>query len=115
MSHEELFALIQSALTPDLLKKEFRGGAHPLSGHCYVASEALFHLIGGKPMFLRHEGSPHWWIKGPNGETWDLTAAQFRTPVPYGRGVSKGFLTRQPSKRAAEVLRRVREKQNGSR
>lgn len=111
MSHEDLFTLIQDSLTPDLLKKEFRGGRHPLSGHCYVASEALYHLLGGKPMFIRHEGWPHWWIRGPNGETWDLTSAQFRTPVPYGKGVCKGFLTRQPSKRAAEVIRRVEELQ----
>lgn len=113
-------SLIQRSLTPDLLKKQFRGNNHPLAGHCYVASEVFFHLAGGrkagyKPMFVRHEGSPHWWVKGPTGKIWDLTAAQFKTPVPYGKSVSKGFLTRQPSKRAAIVMERVKRGEKSSR
>ena len=40
---------IQRVLSPDLLKPQFRKqGEHPLYGHCYAASEALYHLLGGK-------------------------------------------------------------------
>ena len=107
---------ITSALTLDLLREPYRSrvaaGAHPLTGHCYVASEALYHLLGGKSaglkaMLIQHEGGPHWWIRDAAGNDIDLTAAQFVTPVPYDRGVGKGFLTREPSNRAAVVIARV--------
>lgn len=54
----------------------------------------------------RHEGQPHWYLRGPEGYT-DLTAAQFDTPVPYGEGQGKGFLTKLPSRRAQVVIDRV--------
>jgi len=38
---------IQAALTPDLLKAQYRGSDIPYYGHCYVAAEALYHLLGG--------------------------------------------------------------------
>lgn len=84
-----------------------------MGGHCYVVSEALFHLLGGKkaglkPMFIKHEGISHWWILGPQGEIWDFTAKQFTSPVPYAKSVGKGFLTRNPSKRTQELLKRMR-------
>ena len=107
---------ITAALTPDLLREPYRSrvaaGAHPLTGHCYVASEALYHLLGGKAaglkaMSIQHEGGAHWWIRDADGNDIDLTAAQFAAPVPYHRGVGKGFLTRAPSKRAQVVIERV--------
>ena len=107
---------VRGALTADLLKPEWRRLAEatgrPMLGHCYAASEAVYHLLGGKaagytPMSIRHEDGPHWWVRGPRGEVIDPTAEQFVTPVPYGRSVAKGFLTRQPSKRAAEIIRRI--------
>lgn len=92
-------------------------GRTPLAGHCYTASEALYHFLGGKkakitPMFSYHEGLPHWWLKGPKGELWDLTASQFKTPVPYEQGIGRGFLTKYPSKRACKLMDRAREKLN---
>lgn len=112
----DLAAAVRMSLTPDLLAPPYRArveaGANPMTGHCYVASEAYFHLAGGreaglKPMSIQHEGGPHWWIRTAAGMDIDLTAEQFSTPVPYADGHGKGFLTRQPSKRAAEVMRRV--------
>jgi hypothetical protein len=110
-------AAIRAALTPELLKEPYRsrvlaGACHPLTGHCYVASEAYYHLHGGKatgltPMSIQHEGGPHWWIRDAQGRDIDLTAEQFATPVPYDRGVGKGFLTREPSARARAVIARV--------
>jgi hypothetical protein len=37
---------IKQSLTPDLLKKPYReeNSTNPMFGHCYVASEALFHI-----------------------------------------------------------------------
>lgn len=94
------------ALTDDLRRKPWRGNPNPLAGHCYVASEVEYHLRGGKPMFVRHEDQPHWFVVR-DGQVIDHTASQFETPVPYENGVGKGFLTRQPSKRAQIVLDRL--------
>jgi len=106
---KQLLRNIRTSLTPDLLKPEYRGLDHPLAGHCYVASETLFHLSDRTlyPHFIRHEGSPHWFLKDERGRVYDLTAEQFSTPVPYEQGVRKGFLTKRPSARARIVIQRV--------
>lgn len=114
---EKLLAALPGALTSDLLREPYRTwveqeGAHPLTGHCYVATEALYHLLGGKaagwqPMHQKHEGGPHWWLRGPSGEVVDPTAEQCDTPVPYGLGRGKGFLTQKPSRRAQIVMARL--------
>src|SRR5689334_21414353 len=69
---ERLVASIREALSPDLLKPNWQGSAHPMAGHCYVASEALYHLLGGKeaglkPQVIQHEGGPHWFLRGSDG------------------------------------------------
>jgi len=105
---------VRSVLTPDLLRPEYRTGARrPYAGHCYAASEAYYHLRGGRlagftPMTARHEGESHWWLRGPRGEIIDLTAEQFAVPVPYGVGRGCGFLTGTPSRRAQIIIERVR-------
>lgn len=105
--------LVRTVLSDDLLRPQYRHlpNRRPMTGHCYVASEALFHLCGGKPaglkpMRVRHEGGTHWYLSTPAGVV-DATADQFETPVPYEHAVGNGFLTRQPSKRAAQVISRV--------
>ena len=114
--HSDLVIGIANVLDPSLLKEPYHSavlsGADPMTGHCYVASEAAYHILGGKatgwtPMFVSHEGSPHWFLRGPGGSVVDITASQFRTPVPYGKAKAKGFLTKQPSKRAQTVIDRV--------
>jgi hypothetical protein len=65
---------------------------------------------GLKPMNVKHEGVSHWWVKGPSGEIWDITKAQFNTPVTYERSVSRGFLTREPSKRAKLLIKRIEDR-----
>ena len=80
-----------------------------MTGNCYVTSEAVYHLLGGKaagwkPKTVRHEGAVHWWIEHEGGMRIDLTASQFETPPPYESGVGRGFLTKQPSKRAAALM-----------
>lgn len=107
---------VRSVLTPDLLKPEWRNrAAHPMAGHCSAASEALYHMFGGKPagwvpVVLRlDENTTHWWLRGPNGEIVDATADQFPFPVPYERGKGCGFQTPGgiPSKRAQAIIDRV--------
>lgn len=107
--HRELIKEVRSQLSDDLRKKPYRGNANPVAGHCYVASEALFHRLGGKsagwtPLTIRHEGGPHWYLKNQDGTLLDPTADQFETPVPYDQGRGCGFLTRQPSARTLSVL-----------
>jgi hypothetical protein len=103
---------IRASLTPELLKPEYRGSDRPYAGHCYVASEAYWHLRGRShgyiPHRIKHEGSTHWYLMRRNtGEVIDLTAEQFETSVPYSEGVGCGFLTSKPSKRAQTVIDRV--------
>lgn len=104
--------LIQKNLTPDLLHKKFRNQKNKYSGYCYVASEAFFHLNGGKiagfkPKQMNYKGTSHWWIEDSNQKVWDLTAKQFTDKVPYHLGKGRGFLTKNPSRRAYDLMVRV--------
>ena len=119
-STNSLVGKVQGALTDDLRHAPWKGNPNPLAGHCYVASEALYHLMGGKaaglhPMFIRHEGQPHWFLKHESGKIIDPTADQFATPVPYDQAKGKGFLRgEQTSKRAQVVIDRVTGKTAGT-
>jgi hypothetical protein len=103
---------VRRYLTPDLLKPEYHDLPFP-TGHCYVATESLWHLLGDMktmfvPAYVSHEGITHWFLKQSNGSgIIDATADQFRTPVPYHLGKSCGFLTREPSRRAQQVMSRM--------
>lgn len=102
---------VRASLSNDLRRPKYQGNENPMAGHCYVASEALYHLLGGKsagytPYFIRHEGEPHWFLKGPTGVL-DITSEQFKSPVPYDQAIAKGFLTSQPSARAQSVINAV--------
>jgi len=87
---------------------------NPMAGHCYVASEALYHLLGGKesgwyPMRMRMpDGIVHWWLANSDGDVLDPTHDQFDNHPNYTDGRSGGFLTREPSKRAQELINRVK-------
>lgn len=122
LSPERLGALVRSVLTPELRngvwKKIMIDGP---AGHCYVASEALYHLLGGKaagwvPMVgpgVAMHGLPagtHWFLRrDPFHWLYDVTAAQFPDGYPnYDRAHGSGFLTGSPSKNAAEVIRRAK-------
>jgi len=119
---QHLGVRIRAVLTPDLLKPAFRrqaAGRVGTFGHCYAASEAAYHLLGGKragwtPQSIRHEGFPHWFLRHRSGEVLDLTGDQFATPVPYEDAVGKGFLTREPSARARQIMTRVAGRRMGS-
>lgn len=120
---EAILARLLPLLGPELLEPARRralpAGAHPLTGHCAVATEALFFAAGGKasgatPMSIQHEGGSHWFLRLADGSYVDPTEAQFSTPVPHAAGRGRGFPTprqgnaeQPPSKRAAELLRRA--------
>jgi hypothetical protein len=86
---------------PQLLKEPYRTrvkqGAHPHTGHCYVASQALYSLLGAKgggysPLCMQHEGGSHWAIlREKDGAILDPTVAQFKTTPDYSKGVRKGY------------------------
>jgi hypothetical protein len=103
-----------------LLKPEYRDSLRPYAGHCYAASEAYYHLLGGATSGLMPcrvklnkavrgipAGTRHWWLVDAAGARIDLTGEQFATPFPYELGVNGGFLTRQPSVRAQKLIDRV--------
>lgn len=118
---KSLIPKIQSVLTPDLLKSNWKHVAaeHPHAGHCYAASEALFHLgaksKGFRPAVLNATtfptgltvGQTHWFLRNAAGHVLDATAGQFDVPIPYVNGIGCGFLTKQPSKRAQTIIQRL--------
>ncbi len=118
-THEPLVSKVRKALSPDLLKPEYRehNKSNPMYGHCYAASEATYHMLGAeKSGYTPHrakdsEGTTHWWLKHKSGHIIDPTAHQYtskgKTP-PYEQGRGGGFLTKSPSKRAQEIIRRVK-------
>ena len=114
-----MLSQIKKHLSSDLLKACYRleNQTNPTFGHCYVASEALYHLSGGKASGLLikrardDRGITHWWLEYKEEKVLDPTAEQYyisgRTP-PYAKGVGAGFLTRNPSKRALILMDRIR-------
>lgn len=83
-----------------------------MRGNCYVTSEAVYHLLGGKkagwkPMRIKHEGDTHWFLKHESGMILDLTKSQFKNAVPYDKACGSGFLTNHPSKRARQLMQQM--------
>lgn len=64
-----LLDAIKAVLSDDLLKPQYRclTNKHITTGHCYAASEALYHIFGGSlnwiPVCGRDETGTHWWLK----------------------------------------------------
>ena len=78
-------------------------------GNCYVASEVLYHLLGGLesgmvPIQGEWEGVSHWALRKSNGVVVDVTVEQFKTVPDYSLFRGKGFLTKKPSKKAQELI-----------
>lgn len=103
--------LIVRQLADDLRKPKYRGHKNPLHGHCYIASEAAYYMLGKEwqPYYMHLlSGDTHWFLKHKETkQIFDPTAGQFRTTPKYSLGHRCGFLTKQPSKRTLEILRRM--------
>ncbi len=102
-----LVRLVQDCLTDDLLNPGYASGQH-----CYLASETLYHLLGGKeaglkPMNIKHEGAQHWFLIASDGTIIDATADQFETAVPYTSARGRGFMTKEPSRRAQYLMEKL--------
>lgn len=82
-------------------------------GHCYIATEALYHLwakdAGYVPHVLRHDNGTHWWlVHSDTGEVIDPTEPQLDgDPFPYELGHKQQLLTTTPSRRSRELMRRM--------
>lgn len=111
---------IKKVLTPDLLKPGYRwmhDPENPTAGHCYIAAEALWHLLGGmtsrwRPMYAKEpDGMTHWWLVHQNtGVIADPTRDQYTfvgEEPPYHLGKRVGFLTKTPSRRASQIMERL--------
>lgn len=116
MNDRQLLKAVQKSLTPDLLVGRWQKQSHPLEGHCYVAAEALYHLVGPawKPCCASYQDeggrATHWWLEHrETGKRLDPTREQYGEELPpYHLGKGSGFLTRKPSRRAQIVLDRVK-------
>lgn len=97
-------------------------------GNCYVAAEALYHVLGGprqklwKPYVMRWRGDTHWFLAAKVPITlvaeWytlvilDPSYLQFKKADrpeidDYVRARCTGFLTKRPSRRARDLMRRL--------
>lgn len=111
---------IKQVLSTDLLSPFWReritGNLGVTEGHCYVAAEAAFHMLGGKNagykayVCKQSNGDTHWFIRDHNNNIIDPTAEQYLLDgqdPPYDIGRPCGFMTSKPSKRAREVIKRI--------
>lgn len=105
-------------LKPEWKRKHARG-CDAMTGHCFTATNAFFHLTGGYdgpylPLYVKHEGASHWFLVDTRDNTVvDLTASQFRTRPPYDRGRRAGMRANKggdtvPTRAAERLIERVR-------
>jgi len=102
------------------------GGAHPHTGFCSMASDALRRILGGEVRGFSgyrlcrvvHEGGPHYYLESPSGRVIDPTSSQFGTAPDYSgrRGVGlptpsriPGTDVQSPTMGAAEIMSRYDE------
>jgi len=112
----QTFDAIRACLSPDLLTPEelakIRPSSHPVTGHCFIATLATYHLIGKRhgllPHFCKLEGGgTHWWLW--NSETskyLDPTFEQAAEPFPYDAG-QKNLRYVKKHKRTNELVGKV--------
>jgi GNAT superfamily N-acetyltransferase len=118
---QRIYDTVRANLTQDLLKPEYQGNPNPFHGHCYVATEALWHLLDGdktgwERMHLATAQGPHWFLQHKKtGVILDPTAEQFPKRPAYEKAKPKGFTVgppdydpTKPSKRAQTLIDRVK-------
>jgi hypothetical protein len=86
---------------------------HFTFGHCYQASEFLYHMLGGNDSLLQvYEGKndagiSHWWLATEDGDIIDPTLEQYlwndKLP-PYSSGRPSSFHTKRMSKRTRNIF-----------
>jgi hypothetical protein len=104
---------VRKQITRELIKPKYRT-SHPVGGACYIAAEAVYHILGRghgfKPMVGRVGNMTHWWLE-KEGIRIDPTKSQFmhyrKVDEFYKAGRGCGFLTKEPSINAAILIDRV--------
>ena len=105
---------------PDIVKDEYRNEDDPITGACYVLSEAYFHAQGGTDSGLdiyclswsdvdeRYDGT-HWFLR--DGDTvidLSLPEPSHGSSVPWDVARRRAFITGyEPSARAERVLEAI--------
>lgn len=117
MDIQDVIVKIKQNLTPDLLKKPYReiNKNNPMYGHCYVATETLYHLMKNEVTLMPYwgkdeEGITHWWLVSSTGMIFDPTSEQYTSigkVPPYRVGRKGAFLTKEPSKRSKVLMERI--------
>ena len=108
-----LYQKIISVLTPDLIQKKYRKNTKTLYGYCYIVSEAIYHLFGKHngyfPYRVKHKNETHWYLQNKDSEIIDIIADSYKkNPFKYQNGTKTSFLTKEPSKRCQEILKRIK-------
>lgn len=110
---------LRNCLSDDLLKPKYRNQYRPIksTGHCYVASEAVYHLVGKKlgykPYYVKVNGDTHWFLMTDDRiDILDPTYDQFPSLPNYNLGKRCAFLTKKPSKRCVTLLQRIKKELN---
>lgn len=115
--YNRIIAKIRDCLSPNLLKPRYKPHEDDYEtityGHCYIATEAAYHTFarekGYVPYVLRQRHGTHWYlVHEKTGHIIDPTGPQLGgKPFPYHKGHRQAFLTKGPSKRTKELLRRM--------
>lgn len=111
-SELKLIEQIQQALSFDLLNSSMQRVVAPTDhycrGHCYVASEAFYHLYGKDAGFEPRGAGYHWWLFHPGRNVIaDPTAPQLAAGHRYPLKARPNFLPQSPSHAATELIGRV--------
>jgi hypothetical protein len=119
---KRLIKNIKKCLSDDLLTSKYRKMKTVKDdltfGHCYIATEAAYHLYGKsrnyKPHVMRYNKNiTHWFLKDDKGNIIDVTLDQYLGEIPkYQKAKGCGFLTNKPSKRAQIIIDRYNENKN---
>lgn len=116
MKVNQVVKLIADNLSDKYLNKKYlKTNRNKFSGHCYLASEIAYHLLGGKnngwkSYQMIYENTSHWFLKHKSGYILDITAKQFNitpTKKDYDLAKGKGFLTKNLSKRSQSFLKEI--------
>ena len=107
--------LLQPKLRKKISKEKLTPEVRQVRGHCYIATEAAYHLFGKnfgyKPECVRcSDGGTHWWLRHyETRNVIDPTIEQTDGKFDYDSGRCYGYRTKIPSKRCAILIDRAKE------
>jgi hypothetical protein len=115
--NEIKMALSDDLLTPgrriDIRQERLRAEVRRVRGHCYIATEAAYHLFGKELGYVPErvrcaDGDTHWWLRNKmTKHVIDPTIEETGGKFDYQSGRAGGFLTIEPSRRCRILMQRV--------